>query len=610
MAQPMPAEPYLNDDDVADPGLEGADEQSEDSSETQRLFSAHETNLHRLRERYGAELADMDVGELLAFQSLVTEQLVGTSDQQLAESVEHEDASLSPGDISRIAEEHHRRFYNFQCRLALLLEGWFDTIEARGATLAHKGKRPFKNAKDFIARLNGIDVKEVERRLRIATANPTKPGASKTRAAKIQKAMAQGKIDPSSANYIIDRLRSIRAASKRAGATDAQADQLVATKEGEFLAKALHAGPDEVRKFADRVKRSTNRQFTKPGTKLTPKQRQYEEGLRFISPLGDNHVRLDWVMSKWQYRNVLERLRQHINNLRSEISRINADAHSTAEAGKSVADRITPADDEYEIPQLYDDRTTAQRWSHFLLDILETGIVLTSFPAGKVQDELNNHAEANQDNETTDLISDEDVHPEDIAPSGAVIPGLGRLVNVTPRVTVGLQYADLAGTYLDFGSENSGVQAEIAALLEGRKPFPELYDYDAMDLDWATIRQLACNASVIPAVLNSKGEPLDVGRAQRAFPASIRRAVILRDGGCAYPGCNMPHIYSEIHHIRHWQNGGATSLTNAVMLCRFHHMVIHETDVMVRLNEEQFPEFLLEPSTDEAAWVRNLMHRG
>src|SRR5690625_6813646 len=88
------------------------------------------------------------------------------------------------------------------------------------------------------------------------------------RAYKIDKAIAQFKIDPASANYIIDRLRSIRAASKRAGATDAQADQLVATKEGEFLAKALHAGPDEVRKFADRVKRSTNRQFTKPGTKL------------------------------------------------------------------------------------------------------------------------------------------------------------------------------------------------------------------------------------------------------------------------------------------------------------------------------------------------------
>ena len=608
MTQPLATPPQVADDDPARLPHDGAE-----PSLPQGLFEAHEANLQKLRARYGEELAAMDPGELLAFQSLVTEQLAATSDHQLTETFNDDNAALSLGDVSRIAEENHRRFYNFQCRLALLLEGWFETIEARGAKLAHQGKEPFKNAKDFIARLIGIDLKEVERRLRIATANPTKPGASKMRAAKIEKAMAQGTIDPSSANYIIDRLRSIRAASKRAGATDTQADQLVATKEGELLAKALHAGPDEVRKLADRIKRSTNRQFTKPGTKLTPKQRQYEEGLRFVSPLGDNHVRLDWVMTKWQYRHVLERLRQHINNLRSEVSRI-SDPPPEAQPRKSGAERITPSDDELEIPQLYDDRTAAQRWSHFLLDILETGLVLTSSPTGRAQETLNEHA---RDEEELDSVptgptgqSDDSINSADIAPSGAVIPGLGRLVNVAPSVTVGLQYADLAGHYLDFGSENPNVQAEIAALIEGRKPFPELYDYDTMDLDWATLRMMSCNASIIPAVLNSKGEPLDVGRAQRAFPVSIRRAVILRDGGCAYPGCNMPHIYSEIHHIQHWQDNGPTSLENAVMLCRYHHTVIHQTDVLVRLSDQQFPEFLLNPATEEASWVRNQMHRG
>lgn len=576
--------------------------------ETQRLFTAHQQTVENLKRRYGSELADMNPGELLALQTLVIDQLNASTDQQLSQTSQYDDGALSPGDISRIAEENHRRFYHFQCRLALLLEGWFETIDARGATLAHQGKKPFKHARDFIARLLGIDTKEVERRLRIATANPTKPGASKMRAAKIEKAMAQGKIDPSSANYIVDRLRSIRAAAKRAGATDAQADQLAATKEGELLAKALHAGPDEVRKFADRVKRSTNRRFTKPGTKLTPKQRQYEEGLRFVSLLGDNHVRLDWVITKWQYRHVLERLRQHINNLRSEISRIHED-QDTNGVRKSGADRITPANDDYDLPQLYDDRTTAQRWSYFLLDILETGLVLTSFTAGKVHDDLTNHADT-EVNIVDDIAEEADIHPEDVAPSGAVIPGLGRLVNVAPSVTIGLQYSDLAGSYLDFGSESPGVQAEIAALVEGRRPFPELYDYETMDLDWATLRRMSCHASLIPAVLNSKGEPLDVGRAQRAFPSSIRRAVIMRDGGCAYPGCNMPHIYSEIHHIQHWENGGSTALSNAVMLCRFHHTVIHQTEVIVRTNEHNFPEFLITDHSSEATWVRNLMHRG
>src|SRR5699024_11754927 len=86
------------------------------------------------------------------------------------------------------------------------------------------------------------------------------------------------------------------------------------------------------------------------------------------------------------------------------------------------------------------------------------------------------------------------------------------------------------------------VKAEISELIEGRKAFPDLYDYENMGMDWATLRQISCNASIIPAVLNSKGEPLDVGRAQRSFPMGIRRAVILRDGGCAYPSCHMPHM--------------------------------------------------------------------
>ena len=158
-------------------------------------------------------------------------------------------------------------------------------------------------------------------------------------------------------------------------------------------------------------------------------------------------------MTKWQYKHVLERLRQQINNLRTQLSRIHEQS-SNGSAPHSGADRITPANAEYDIPMLYDNRTAAQRWSHFVLDILETGLVLTSFDSGLAQETINTE------------------HPEDLAPSGAVIPGLGQLINVSPSVTIGLQYADLAGTYLDLGSDNPNVQAEISALIEGRKAFP------------------------------------------------------------------------------------------------------------------------------------------
>ncbi|HEV7828709.1 MAG TPA: DUF222 domain-containing protein [Pseudonocardiaceae bacterium] len=60
-------------------------------------------------------------------------------------------------------------------------------------------------------------------------------------------------------------------------------------------------------------------------------------------------------------------------------------------------------------------------------------------------------------------------------------------------------------------------------------------------------RRLARDASVIPIVLGSRGEPLDVGRASRTVPTAIRRAAILRDAGCTYPGCSVPaSIWSPI----------------------------------------------------------------
>jgi hypothetical protein len=84
-------------------------------------------------------------------------------------------------------------------------------------------------------------------------------------------------------------------------------------------------------------------------------------------------------------------------------------------------------------------------------------------------------------------------------------------------------------------------------------------------------RKLACDAAIIPAVLSSNGVPLDVGRAKRHFEGKLRKALDLRDGGCAFPGCDIPAAWCDAHHIRHWWNGGKTSLDNGVLLCRHHH---------------------------------------
>jgi hypothetical protein len=91
-------------------------------------------------------------------------------------------------------------------------------------------------------------------------------------------------------------------------------------------------------------------------------------------------------------------------------------------------------------------------------------------------------------------------------------------------------------------------------------------------------RRIACDAQVIPVVLGTRGEPLDIGRTSRTVPTAIRRAVILRDGGCAFPGCSIPARWCDIHHVIYWADGGPTSLANCVALCGRHHRLIHHSD--------------------------------
>ncbi|MET7371451.1 HNH endonuclease signature motif containing protein [Micromonospora arida] len=106
------------------------------------------------------------------------------------------------------------------------------------------------------------------------------------------------------------------------------------------------------------------------------------------------------------------------------------------------------------------------------------------------------------------------------------------------------------------------------------------------------VRRLACDAGVLPVVLDGNSQVLDVGRQRRLFTGPLRRALVLRDGGCAFPGCDRPPRWCDGHHIRHWADGGVTALGNAVLLCGYHHRFIHRGDWTVRLAADGRPEFL------------------
>ena len=101
--------------------------------------------------------------------------------------------------------------------------------------------------------------------------------------------------------------------------------------------------------------------------------------------------------------------------------------------------------------------------------------------------------------------------------------------------------------------------------------------------DAASARRIACDCKVIRVLLGANSEPLDIGRASRIIPNQIRRALIVRDQGCAFPGCHRRPRQCHAHHVAHWAEGGPTSLDNLVLLCGMHHRLIHHSGWKVRM---------------------------
>ncbi len=132
-------------------------------------------------------------------------------------------------------------------------------------------------------------------------------------------------------------------------------------------------------------------------------------------------------------------------------------------------------------------------------------------------------------------------------------------------------------------------------------------------LDWGgpvtagTARRIACDAGIIPVLLGGAGQPLDVGRASHTIPTGLRRAVVARDRGCAFPGCDRPAAWCDGHHIQHWADGGPTAITNLVLLCGHHHRSIHHHGWTARIHHGQ-PEFLPPPWIDPAQTPRRNRH--
>jgi hypothetical protein len=115
---------------------------------------------------------------------------------------------------------------------------------------------------------------------------------------------------------------------------------------------------------------------------------------------------------------------------------------------------------------------------------------------------------------------------------------------------------------------------------------------DAISID--TVERNICDTGIVPIMFDDGGQCVNLGREQRLFSRIQRVGLAARDGGCRFPGCDRPPSWCEAHHLDQWQrDDGNTDIADGVLLCRHHHMLIHNNHWRIRRDGGNY--FLIPP---------------
>ena len=154
-------------------------------------------------------------------------------------------------------------------------------------------------------------------------------------------------------------------------------------------------------------------------------------------------------------------------------------------------------------------------------------------------------------------------------------------------------------------------------VLVGKLGTATLLDAD-IQLTAQQARRLACDAEILPVVLAGKSVALDVGRSRRLFAGKLRQAIITRDRGCVFPGCDRPPAECEAHHRKPWWAGGKTRLKDGVLLCAYHHHQVEPdpnkppgAQWLIRLDPKGLSEFSppSQPGQQVRVWKQHARFR-
>ena len=168
---------------------------------------------------------------------------------------------------------------------------------------------------------------------------------------------------------------------------------------------------------------------------------------------------------------------------------------------------------------------------------------------------------------------------------GAIVrAALGALVSARPpgdgrsrdqqRADALVELVELARAH-ELLPVTGGARPELLVHVPADPAAPATLD-NGVPLTPAAVERLGCDARLRRLVLDTAAVPVALGRATRVVPPPLRKLVALRDRGCRYPGCPRGAAFCEAHHVVFWRHGGRTDAGNLVLLCRFHHHLVHD----------------------------------
>jgi len=176
-----------------------------------------------------------------------------------------------------------------------------------------------------------------------------------------------------------------------------------------------------------------------------------------------------------------------------------------------------------------------------------------------------------------EMAMDVQFHDANVHPKGTSTAVTSETENEAEVVPIAARRADaltdIAETYMN-NNESSGSTADRYQVMVHVTAVTSSIE-DGPGVSSETSRRIACDSSVVCIKEDENGEPLSIGRRSRSIPPPMRRALRSRDKGCRLPGCTHTR-FVDGHHIKHWADGGETSLDNLVLLCRHHHHLVHE----------------------------------